>query len=62
MSVEGHPNLHAVGFLTDIVAALEKRLRGGAAEDVPGTICLVIDDIKEFVNALDDKLDGHYGR
>lgn len=60
MSEQNHPNLNAVGFLTDIFEALENRVRGKAA-CFPGERIFLIDEIKEFVDRIDDLLDRRFG-
>jgi hypothetical protein len=62
MSIENHPNLHAVGLLVDIHNSLEKRIRGKAAEaGIKEVFPLLSDKIEAFVNDLDVLLDSKYG-
>lgn len=57
MSIENHPNLHAIAFLTDIAKSLERNLRGRAGE-VRGTILqLMLPRIKVFVDETDEAID-----
>lgn len=62
MSVENHPNFHAVGFLMDIYSSFEERVRGEAAKaGMPELLPLIADRITEFVNEIDEILDKKYG-
>lgn len=62
MSIENHPNLHAVGFLTDIHESLEQRIRGRAGEaGYREVLPLVSDMVAAFVDDIDMRLDQRYG-
>jgi malonyl CoA-acyl carrier protein transacylase len=58
MSIENHPNLHAVGMTVDITSSLMNRLRGKAAEQpVADVLGLLKEDIQDFVVKVSTKLD-----
>jgi len=54
MSIENHPNFHAVNFTTQITAAFYESLRGGANKDNAPNIT---SEIVEFVARIEDKVD-----
>jgi hypothetical protein len=63
MSEENRPNLNAVGLATDIIIALEKRLRGPAAKaGMKQVLPLVADGITGLVELIDGVLDDNFGR
>jgi hypothetical protein len=54
MSIENHPNFHAVNFTTRVMAAYYESLRGGALFVVaPDISCEVI----AFANKIEDMVD-----
>lgn len=58
MSVENHPNLHAVGLTLDISNALIHRVRGEAAEVPFAEILKTLEqEIQDFVVGISIKLD-----
>lgn len=58
MSLENHPNIHAVGMTIDVTDIIRKRLRGDAAEKEFGDILPELsDDIQDFVLCISCKLD-----
>ena len=63
MSVENHPNLHAVGFTVDIIDAFQKRLRGNAkAAKMQESLAVLTDELlTEFVTKLSEDLDKRFG-
>ena len=62
MSVEDHPNLHAVGLLTDVTLALENRLRGNACCVDHATVYKITAPvILRFIEELEELLDQTYG-
>jgi hypothetical protein len=63
MSKENRPNLNAVGLQTDIITALEKRMRGPAAKaGMAKVLPLVADGIAGLVELIDGVLDDNFGR
>ncbi|MFA5766510.1 MAG: hypothetical protein WC919_01125 [Candidatus Paceibacterota bacterium] len=54
MSIENHPNFHAVNFTTQITAAFYESLRGGANKDNAPDIA---DEIVEFVARIENRVD-----
>ena len=57
MSLENHPNFHAVGFASDITAAYYERLRvpfGNISEELQDEIR---DTILEFISEIEGKID-----
>jgi hypothetical protein len=54
MSLENHPNFHAVLFTSTIVQSFYDSLRGGANKDNAPDIH---DDIIKFVTAVEAKVD-----
>lgn len=61
MSKEQHPNLHAVGLLTDVLAAIEIRLRGDAAAlgVYHKSYRCIASTVMEFVVQVEKVIDGH---
>lgn len=63
MSIENHPNIHAVGMTMDITSSLMHRLRGDAAEVPIGEIfTLLHEEIQDFVVNVSTKLDAAFPR
>ena len=63
MSIENRPNLNAAGLAVDIIKSIEKHKRGNALNKPMGlsTIEILSDDIAEFVEIVDEKLNEAYG-
>ena len=58
MSIENHPNINAAGFVTDVIIAFRKYLRGAAAENMPESVQILTDSgLVDFVNKVDENLD-----
>jgi len=60
MSLENHPNIHAVGLQVDIIKAIEERLRGEGAEvdkgDLISRVSYKLVRFVEIVEAYVDEL------
>jgi hypothetical protein len=62
MNEENRPNLNAVGLLTDILQAIDKRRRGKAGgAPMAELMGLVSEDVKKFVELIDSLLDDRFG-
>lgn len=62
MSVENRPNLHAIALTLGILTLIDKNRRGNAKKpDIGEILELVREDIIEFVETVDEKLDSRYG-
>ena len=62
MSLEDHPNIHAVGFSVDITTSLRKHLRGKALENLEKKELAIGDEkitnlIVDFVADISTRLD-----
>ena len=59
MSLENHPNLHAVGLAVDIIRAIESRLRGVAPKYVKKIMGSkdLSDLIVDFTTEVEDEVD-----
>jgi type III secretion system FlhB-like substrate exporter len=59
MSLENHPNLHAVGLLTDIIEAIAARMRGLAlGKNIPNNL---YNKVVVFVEQVEEQVDQEYG-
>lgn len=63
MSVERHPNIHAVGFTMDIFSSFKDRLRGPAAALVNRQAAMTIlsEEITNFIVKVSTRLDDEIG-
>ena len=64
MSVERHPNINAAGFVTDIIVAFQKYLRGKANQDKhtrSEAFDILNSELAGFVSRVDEKLDSRFG-
>jgi hypothetical protein len=62
MSVERSPNINAAVLAVDMTNSLEVRIRGKAGEaGMAKVFPLLIDEIKDFVNKVDEHLDQYFG-
>ena len=57
MSIENHPNIHAVGFTVDIIESFQARLRGEAAKDQQRAFEVLNTKIVTFVSDISEDLD-----
>lgn len=62
MSIENHPNFHAVNFVTQIISAYYESLRGKASvknsPDIKDRVALFCNEIEELVDQhVDPKLE-----
>jgi hypothetical protein len=53
MSLENHPNFHALKFVADIMSSYYECLRGGAEKNAPN----VREEVAEFVAQIEAKVD-----
>lgn len=55
MSLENHPNFHAVGFMADLVRIYFKALRGNAQKDMPDELHKLFSGFVSDVETVVDK-------
>ena len=53
MSLENHPNFHALKFVTDILASYFECVRGGAEKNSPN----ITKEVQEFAELIEAKVD-----
>ena len=63
MSEENRPNLNAVGLVVDIMESIEKHKRGNARKNPKSihVIEILKDEILDFIEVVNDKLNDAYG-
>ena len=57
MSLENHPNFHAVGFATDIISSYYERLRVHHRKIDESVHDAIRDNIVAFVSVIEDLVD-----
>lgn len=57
MTILNHPNIHPAGLIADIADGLSRRLKGQGYLNRPVIIKECMDDIREFVEELENKID-----